>query len=123
MLFLIRPVCLSLSDRAFNLKPGEACRKVWERIPLETDILITHGPPRGHGDKNVTGECCGCADLLQRVQHVKPRLHLFGHIHEGSGCLVVVLVPVCLFSLLSCLVMAWLGLARCSLILSYLILT
>ena len=32
---------------AFNLKRGEEIRKVWEKIPDEVDVLITHGPPYG----------------------------------------------------------------------------
>ena len=71
---------------AFNLKRGEECFKMWEKIPLDTDILITHGPPIGHGDKCISGHNAGCVDLLARVvDHVKPLFHVFGHIHEGYG--------------------------------------
>ena len=35
---------------AFNLERGEPCRQAWARIPTETDVLLTHGPPLGHGD-------------------------------------------------------------------------
>ena len=31
------------------------------------------------------GEEVGCPQLLRVVERVKPRLHLFGHIHEGYG--------------------------------------
>lgn len=27
----------------------------------------------------------GCADLLARVQSMRPRIHAYGHIHEGRG--------------------------------------
>jgi Icc-related predicted phosphoesterase len=47
-------------------------------------VLITHGPPQGIGDGGVAVRA-GCADLLERVQTVRPRLHLFGHIHEDGG--------------------------------------
>ena len=30
-------------------------------------------------------EHIGCADLLERVQELKPRVHAFGHVHGGSG--------------------------------------
>jgi predicted phosphohydrolase len=73
-------------DWAFNLQRGEECYKMWKLIPSETDILITHGPPHGHGDMTSTGEYCGCVDLMKRIGDVKPRLHLFGHVHEGYGC-------------------------------------
>ncbi|KAF4762959.1 hypothetical protein HAV15_000261 [Penicillium sp. str.  len=45
------------------------------------DVLITHGPPRGHLDLlNM-----GCAHLLRELWRVKPKLHLFGHAHAGAG--------------------------------------
>lgn len=49
------------------------------------DILVTHGPPLGIGDRNANGEHCGCGDLIRRLETAPPRLHVFGHIHEGRG--------------------------------------
>ena len=69
---------------AFNLKRGEALAKKWQDIPDNTDILITHSPPYKYLDK-VRSQWVGCADLLQRVQQVKPAYHVFGHIHESYG--------------------------------------
>jgi Icc-related predicted phosphoesterase len=54
------------------------------QIPLKTDVLITHGPPMGILDV-VRGDHVGCADLAARIAVVRPRVRLFGHIHEGSG--------------------------------------
>lgn len=70
---------------AFNLPRGEALRAKWDRIPGGIDLLLTHGPPKGHGDLTDYGEHVGCADLLDAVRRVKPRWHVFGHIHEGRG--------------------------------------
>lgn len=53
-------------------------------IPEDTDILITHAPPRGHRDLNF-----GCVHLLRELWRVRPRLHVFGHVHEGVGTEVV----------------------------------
>jgi Icc-related predicted phosphoesterase len=72
-------------DWAFNLRRGEPLRKRWAQIPEDTQILITHGPPLGHGDRTAEGEQVGCEDLLARIQVVQPAYHLFGHIHEGYG--------------------------------------
>lgn len=72
-------------DWAFNLPRGKDLAKVWAKIPTGTDVLITHGPPAGIRDKNTGGEAVGCVDLLERVQAVRPRLHVFGHIHESAG--------------------------------------
>lgn len=39
-------------DWAFNLpRNGPALRQVWNKIPLDTEVLITHGPPRGMLDQ------------------------------------------------------------------------
>ncbi|KAK6627146.1 hypothetical protein RUM44_009623 [Polyplax serrata] len=71
---------------AFNLPRGEKCLEKWNQIPDDTDILITHTPPLGHGDYCYTGVRAGCVELLQTIQkRVKPKYHIFGHIHEGYG--------------------------------------
>ncbi len=70
---------------AFNLQPGEALRKKWGLIPSGTEVLITHGPPRGTGDVTDTGAHAGCEDLARAVARVRPYLHVFGRIHQGSG--------------------------------------
>lgn len=73
-------------DWGFNVDRGEPSLKLWRKIPDNTDILITHGPPYGHGDLCKTGERAGCVDLLNEVQNrIKPLYHIFGHIHEGYG--------------------------------------
>lgn len=70
---------------AFNLPRGEPLRQKWMLIPADTDVLITHAPPHGIGDKTHGGSHVGCEDLLARVREIKPRLHVFGHIHESRG--------------------------------------
>lgn len=70
---------------AFNLERGPALAAVWAKIPDGIDILITHGPPAGILDRTFRGDEVGCADLLARVWQVRPRLHVFGHIHEAAG--------------------------------------
>lgn len=71
-------------DWAFNLPRGTQLMEKWEKITDDTDVLVTHGPPKGIQDK-VYGENVGCDDLLTRVLKVQPKVHVFGHIHEGSG--------------------------------------
>ncbi|XP_017478923.1 PREDICTED: metallophosphoesterase domain-containing protein 1 [Rhagoletis zephyria] len=71
---------------AFNLPRGEACLTKWNLIPDNVDILVTHTPPVGHGDLCCSGIHAGCVELLNTVQkRVKPKYHVFGHIHEGYG--------------------------------------
>jgi len=72
-------------DWAFNLPRGKALREKWQMIPEQTDVLITHSPPMGYGDCIYSGDRVGCEDLITVVERIKPRLHIFGHIHEGYG--------------------------------------
>jgi hypothetical protein len=67
-----------------------------DALPKDMDILVTHGPPvclsapqsifiltdlqYGHLDLGL-----GCPSLLREVWRVKPRLHVFGHVHWGHG--------------------------------------
>ena len=74
----------AFNDWAFNLPRGAALAEKWALIPGDTDVLITHGPPRGFGD-GAWDTRAGCEDLLQAVHRVQPRLHLFGHIHQDGG--------------------------------------
>lgn len=73
------------NDWAFNLPRGAALAERWAQIPEDTDVLITHGPPRGYGDRGPVPGRQGCDDLTERVAVVQPRLHLFGHIHQDGG--------------------------------------
>lgn len=78
------------NDWAFNLRTSEQLRDCWDMIPEDTDVLITHAPPRGILDKtqdryDKLGENAGCRALAERVRVVKPKVHIFGHIHSGYG--------------------------------------
>ena len=72
-------------DWAFNLPRGEKIAEKWNMIPENLDILITHGPPHGILDDTIQGMRVGCEDLYKRVVEVKPKYHIFGHIHYGYG--------------------------------------
>lgn len=56
----------------------------YDKIPIDTDILITHTPAYGilDFDDNIN---YGSEVLLQAVTNVNPRIHLFGHIHKQHG--------------------------------------
>jgi len=81
------PVQPEFYNWAFNRKRGKEIKKHWDLIPLGTDILITHGPPLNILDKTVRGDIVGCEDLLNAVNKIKPKIHVFGHIHEDYGIL------------------------------------
>ena len=72
-------------------KRGPEIAERWRHIPMNTDVLLTHGPPSGLGFlgsawvKGVGPMDVGCANLRHAVDLVLPRVHGFGHIHEGFG--------------------------------------
>lgn len=74
---------------AFNLpRNGEELQAKWEAIPTNTDILVTHGPAQTYLD--VAGApyntpLLGCELLKERIELIKPKIHVCGHIHGGYG--------------------------------------
>ena len=74
------PVTPYFLGMAFNKRRGNDIKKVWNKIPENIDILITHGPPNGILDNKM-----GCEELIKKVESIKPTLHVFGHIHEQHG--------------------------------------
>lgn len=74
-------------DWAFNLpRQGAELKEVWNMIPSDVDILITHGPPHGHLDYvTYSKQNVGCELLRDRIDLIKPKIHVFGHIHSSYG--------------------------------------
>lgn len=91
------PITPRFFDWAFNRNRGSEIKYHWDMIPNNTDILVTHGPPSGVGlsfvekilrvddKKRKIKEDVGCVDLKLKVDEIKPKYHLFGHIHQGYG--------------------------------------
>jgi len=78
----------SFLDWAFMLDRGHAIREKWNLIPQHIDVLVTHGPPAFVRDEvrlDVWSQNVGCYDLWERVSQIEPKVHIFGHIHEGYG--------------------------------------
>lgn len=67
------------------MKSENELAEIWRNIPDKVDVLITHGPPKGMLDKTISGENAGPQFLLERTREVKPKVHVFGHIHETYG--------------------------------------
>ena len=67
------------------MKSRDRLNKTWANIPGETDLLITHGPPKGILDTVANGQTVGCKSLYNHVLRVKPKLHVFGHVHDNYG--------------------------------------
>jgi Icc-related predicted phosphoesterase len=69
---------------AFNEKE-ERLAELWELIPKETDVIVCHGPAFGYGDRVMRGENVGSPSMLKKIEEIKPKLYVCGHIHEGYG--------------------------------------
>lgn len=69
---------------AFTVDTEEELAEKWALIPNDVDILVTHSPPWSILDKVERGYV-GSTTLLDRLQKIQPKLHIFGHIHEHGG--------------------------------------
>jgi Icc-related predicted phosphoesterase len=72
-------------DWAFNVPRGEKLAEKWDKIPGNTDVLITHGPAFRMLDHTISGTMVGDEDLFNRIMEVKPKIHCCGHIHWAYG--------------------------------------
>lgn len=88
----VTPLC----GAAFGLISDRDRARLYNQIPEDTDIVVTHGPPYGVLDQAPSsGHHEGCHQLLAAMQRVKPRLHVFGHVH---GCFGRMDTPETLFA-------------------------
>jgi predicted phosphodiesterase len=72
-------------DWAFNRMGTDIC-KHWDMIPLDTQVLITHGPMKGFLDMTTRGVSTGCPYLLEKsAEMTNLKLFVCGHIHEAYG--------------------------------------
>jgi len=76
----------TFGDWAF-MKSRQKIGIVWDSIPDDTDIVATHGAPRGildltYNNHSNNVEMCGDISLLKRMKSIEPKAVLFGHIHN-----------------------------------------
>jgi Icc-related predicted phosphoesterase len=75
----IHPECAAFTGNERHLE------NYFDKIPDDIDILITHSPPWGILDINKHKHECGSFALRSNIFRVKPKIHIFGHIHEQGG--------------------------------------
>lgn len=72
------PYC---GDWAYCTRDNVSMICAFNKIPLDTNILVSHGPPKGSFDNKY-----GSEHLASAVSFLKElKLHQFGHIHEAYG--------------------------------------
>ncbi|KAF2101403.1 Metallo-dependent phosphatase [Rhizodiscina lignyota] len=67
---------------AFGYTADQAS-SIWSDIPFDTDVVVTHTPPRGHCDTASPGSLGGCEALRRALWRVRPKLAVCGHKHPG----------------------------------------
>jgi len=84
------PITPMFCNWHFMRDRGPAIKRHWDMIPEGTDVLITHGPAMGILDSTFYAnggfrDHVGCQDLLDRIKVIKPKVHIFGHIHGNTA--------------------------------------
>jgi Icc-related predicted phosphoesterase len=76
-----------LYGAAFGKASAKAREFHWTRVPDETHVLVTHGPPLGILDLSPDhAERMGDPELRNRVRELPSlKLHAFGHVHGAHG--------------------------------------
>ncbi|KAG2379286.1 hypothetical protein C9374_007425 [Naegleria lovaniensis] len=73
-------------DNMYYFKNEKDIEDMWNNIPSDVEILITHTPPKFILDLNEFGSNRGCEKLLCKLPTLpKLKMHLFGHIHQING--------------------------------------
>jgi Icc-related predicted phosphoesterase len=79
------PWTLGYPWMAFTYRAIEGGETRWTSVPDDINVLVTHGPPHGILDRDYEGQRIGDALLYKRVKTIRPKLHLFGHVHDQNG--------------------------------------
>ncbi len=69
---------------------SEKLKEKFHKIPNNTDVLLTHTPPKIENCGKVLQKCWnynrdfGCKELAEEYSRINPTWHLFGHVHSGE---------------------------------------
>lgn len=93
------PYTPEFNDWFFSYKRGIDAKLQHSKIPSDTDVLITHGPPMFILDKAFPDIALdpplGCENLTNTylAGKIAPKIHFFGHIHGSYGSIKKALGP------------------------------
>ena len=77
-------------NKTLHCRGHSPIRPHWDKIPLNANIVVTHGPAHKILDETYYGnDNVGCEILAEKMAEIKPLLHVSGHIHEARGVQVV----------------------------------
>lgn len=83
------PVTPRFFDWEWNKNRGPEINQYWDLIPDNTNVLITHGPPKNILDEILNKDRVGCEDLAKKILELKKlKLHCFGHLHLNGNTTV-----------------------------------
>lgn len=72
--------------KAFTFDTEEELDEKFKLIPSDVDVLVTHSPPFAVLDRTIDGRQVGSTALLtHHLNRIKPRVWVWGHIHESYG--------------------------------------
>jgi Icc-related predicted phosphoesterase len=68
------------------MQPDNMLKEIWDTIPLETEIVVTHTMPYGILDGILPRmESVGSLTLRDAIKRVQPKIQIGGHLHESFG--------------------------------------
>jgi Icc-related predicted phosphoesterase len=67
------------------MKPDKELEEIWNEIPENTDILITHSPSFKTLDMTTSGIHAGSKTLAKRIHELNIKYCISGHLHESYG--------------------------------------
>lgn len=80
------PLTTPFLEWAF-MSSEDKLKDIYDTISDDTDVVITHGPAFEILDQSKWGDHCGSKTLKARLEAIKPKAHIFGHIHHSYGIL------------------------------------
>jgi predicted phosphodiesterase len=78
------PFAVTYGDWAF-MESDEELEQRFAAVPEGLDLLVVHGPPYRVLDRAKRGADTGSHALRRAIMRVRPRVAVFGHIHEAHG--------------------------------------
>ena len=81
----VQPILRKNSKYKAFARDAEESKRAWNKVPEETQVILAHTPPKGHGDRVWGIKSIGCEFLLEACERVQPEYVVFGHVHGGYG--------------------------------------